>query len=124
MKGHPLPQPLPEPPGIPEPRDIDYPGVIRLEVDARDVERGIFHVCETIPAKPGPMIIIYPEWLPGFHSPQAPIETFAGLELEADGQTIAWRRDTVDIYGFHLLVPEGASSITAKFQYLAPLVES
>lgn len=120
----PLPQPLPQPPPIEEPRDIDYPGVLHLEVDATDVARRIFSVRETLPVPPGRLTLLYPKWLPGYHSPQAPIELFAGLTLEANGRRLAWERHPVEPNAFHLEIPEGVSEITARFQFLSPTSEA
>ena len=81
-RGAPLPYPLPEPPGVPEPRDEPYPGVMTLQVDVTDVERRIFRVRQTIPVShPDHATLIFPKWLPGFHAPQAPIELFATMLL-------------------------------------------
>ena len=44
-----LAQPAPDAPALPPPVDAPYPGIIGLEVDARDVERTIFRVRETVP---------------------------------------------------------------------------
>ena len=61
------------PPPIAAPRDIAYPGQIRLQVDVSDVTRRIDQVRETIPVSgPGPMVLLYPKWLPGNHSPERP----------------------------------------------------
>jgi len=38
---------------------------IRLRVDATDAPRRVIHVQMTMPAKPGPMTLLYPEWIPG-----------------------------------------------------------
>ena len=43
------PSPAPMPPEIPAPKDIAYPGTIKLAVDATDTTRGIFRIHETIP---------------------------------------------------------------------------
>lgn len=105
---------------IPEARDIPYPGTMRLEVDARGTAQGIFRVTQTIPvAKAGPLTLLYPEWLPGNHAPRGEIEKLAGLEFTANGQVLEWVRDAVDVYAFHLNVPEGVSEITARFQFVS-----
>jgi len=116
----PLPQPLPSPEAIVEPSDVAYPGVICLEVDATDIERRIFKAHQTIPVSAGPMVLLYPQWLPGYHSPVAPIELFAGLEIEAGGKPLKWRRHETDVHAFHLEVPEGIGEIQARFQFLSP----
>ena len=57
-------------PPIPAVRDVAYPGVIRLDVDATNLSQHIFDVTETIPvAQTGPMTLFFPEWLPGNHGP-------------------------------------------------------
>jgi predicted metalloprotease with PDZ domain len=120
----PLPQPLPQPAPIEEPRDVDYPGVVRIEVDATDIARRIFSVREVIPVRPGPLTLLYPKWLPGYHSPQAPIELLAGLTIEADGERLEWTRHPVEVSAFGCDVPDGVHEITAEFQFLSPTAES
>src|SRR3984893_14325283 len=62
----PGPQPLPMPAPIAAPKDTPYPAIIRLNVDATDIERHIFGVRETIPVRAGePVVILSPQWLPG-----------------------------------------------------------
>jgi Peptidase M61 N-terminal domain len=64
------PQPLPMPAQIVAPEDRPYPGTIRLSVDATDIERHIVSVREVIPVRGGePIVLLYPRWLPGNHSP-------------------------------------------------------
>jgi len=110
---------------IPEPQDAPYPGIMQLHVDATDVERGIFRVRQTMPApETGPLILLYPKWLPGFHSPQAPIELFAGLQISADARQLGWRRHPVTVNAFHIDVPEGTMSIEVAFQFLSPTESS
>src|SRR5262249_20715994 len=40
--------------------------------------------------------------------------------ITAGGRSLAWRRDPVDVFAFHIDVPAGTSSIEAQYQYLAP----
>ena len=69
------PQPYPMPPVIAAPRDVAYPGTIRLEVDATDTARRIFSVNQTLPvAQAGKMTLLYPQWIPGNHAPRGQIE--------------------------------------------------
>ncbi len=115
------PQPLPMPPAIAAPRDIAYPGTLRLEVDATDVERRIFRVRESIPlAGPGPQTILYPQWVPGGHSPRNALYNVAGLVFRANGQVIPWTRDPVQVFAFHITPPAGASSVEVEFQFVTP----
>jgi predicted metalloprotease with PDZ domain len=102
------------------PQDVAFDGTIKVVVDATDLDRRIFRVKETIPAKPGPMTVLFPQWLPGHHSPSGPIDQFAGLVVKANGQRVEWTRDVYDVYAFHFDVPAGASSVDLEFQQLTP----
>jgi len=115
------PQPTPMPPAVPAPRDIAYPGVIKLEVDATDVVRRIFRVRQTIPlAGSGPVTILYPQWVPGGHSPRNAIYNVAGVVFRAGGKVVPWRRDPVNVFAFHLTPPAGAASLDVEFQFVTP----
>jgi predicted metalloprotease with PDZ domain len=115
------PQAQPIVDSIPPARDVAWPGVIALSVDASDNTRGIFRVVETIPvAAPGPLVLLYPKWLPGHHTDNGPISELAGITFQAGGRLLPWRRDPVDVFALHIDVPEGASSVEAQFQFLAP----
>ena len=110
---------------IPAPQDIAFPGTMMLEVDARDHDQGIFRVTQTIPVTgAGRLTLLYPEWLPGNHAPRGEIEKLAGLEFSAGGQKLAWVRDNVDVYAFHVTVPDGISELTAKFQFVSATMDS
>ncbi len=61
--------------------------------------------------KPGPLTLVYPEWIPGNHRPAGPIANVTGIKMEAGGQTLAWQRDPVDMYAFHVDVPAGANEL-------------
>ena len=115
------PPPTPVVNTIPQPRDIAYPGTIRLEVDATDISRAIFKVRETIPVGgSGRLTLLLPQWLPGHHGPDGQIDKIAGLEVFANGRKIAWARDPVDVYAYHIAVPAGAREVEARFDFLSP----
>ncbi|HEX7770629.1 MAG TPA: peptidase M61, partial [Dokdonella sp.] len=97
-----------------------YPGTLKLDVDARDIERRIVRVREEIPVVAGPLTLLYPQWLPGKHAPRGQIDKLAGLSLSADGRALAWRRDPLDVHAFHLDVPPGVDRVLAEFEYLSP----
>jgi predicted metalloprotease with PDZ domain len=106
---------------VPEPEDVAFPGRITLHVDARDVTRRIFRVRETIPVPaPGVFTLLFPEWLPGYHAPQAPIELFAGLTVRGGGETLSWKRHSTKVHAFHVDVPEGVDEVEVCFQFLSP----
>ena len=97
---------------------------IQLELDISDAPRKILHAHLTIPVQPGPLTLAYPQWIPGEHGPTGPIDNFAGLVFSANGQTIPWRRDAVNMFTFHLTVPAGVTSIEAKADFLATAAPS
>ncbi|HUH55165.1 MAG TPA: M61 family peptidase, partial [Rhodanobacter sp.] len=82
---------------VPPPRDVPFEGAVQIDVDATDVAHRIFRVHEVIPAQPGPLTLLYPQWLPGNHSPTGPIDKLAGLVVTANGKTLPWKRDTVNV---------------------------
>ncbi len=92
---------------------------IRLQVDATDVTRRLYHVHMTLPVQPGAMTLLYPQWIPGEHSPTGPITDLVGMKIEAGSQTIPWERDSVNVYAFHLTVPAGATSLEVAFDFIA-----
>ncbi len=114
------PQPVPLPPPIVAPADTPYPGTISLMVDLTNVNDRVLNVHETVPVQGGEITLLYPEWLPGTHSPSNPIANLAGLVMTANGQRVPWVRDRVNMYAFHIDVPQGATSLDVTFQYLAP----
>ncbi len=114
------PMPLPMPAEIAAPRDIPYPGALRLDVDAADVGRHIFNVRETISVQGGqPLTLLYPKWLPGHHSPVGRIDALAGLIIKAGGARLEWKRDPVDVFAFHVEVPAGVAALDIEFQFLS-----
>ncbi|HTW86012.1 MAG TPA: PDZ domain-containing protein [Candidatus Sulfotelmatobacter sp.] len=92
---------------------------ITLHVDASRAVQGLLAMHETIPVSPGALTLMYPRWIPGEHSPSGPIPNLAGIQIHAGTQTLAWTRDPVDLYAFHLDVPSGTTSLSVDFLYLA-----
>ncbi|BDU19606.1 M61 family peptidase [Dyella sp. GSA-30] len=105
---------------VPAPQNVPYQGTLKINVDATDIGRRIFRVHETIPAQAGALTLLYPQWLPGNHSPTGPIDKFAGLKVTANGKVLPWVRDPLNVYAFHVDVPQGASSVEVDFQFLSP----
>jgi predicted metalloprotease with PDZ domain len=92
-----------------------------LDVDAREAPRKIFHARMMLPVSPGPLTLLYPKWIPGEHSPTGPIVDLAGLRIMAGQKTIAWRRDTADMYAFHCEIPADVKEIQVELDYLSPI---
>ena len=99
--------------------DVDR-SVIELKVDAHEAPRRLFHAKLTIPARPGPMTLVYPKWIQGEHGPNGPINDLTGLKITAGDKSIPWRRDDVDLYAFHITVPAEADAIEVSLDYLGP----
>ncbi|MGE5276010.1 MAG: M61 family metallopeptidase [Acidobacteriota bacterium] len=96
------------------------PAPVALEVDAREAPRRLLHARLRIPAQPGPMTLLYPQWLPGEHGPTGPIADLAGLRFTSGGRTLAWARDPVDLYAFRIVVPPGADAVEVSLDLLSP----
>jgi predicted metalloprotease with PDZ domain len=93
---------------------------VTLDVDATQTPEKILHVRETIPVKPGAVTIYYPKWIPGTHSAAGSISTVTGLHFYAGGKEVAWHRDLVDVFTFHLDVPAGVTALEARFDEIEP----
>ncbi len=101
------------------PRDVPFAGTLKIDVDATDLPHRIFRVRTTIPATPGPLTLLYPQWIPGNHSPTGPIDKLAGLVIKANGKVLPWTRDQFDVYAFKIEVPAGVTEIVAEYQFLS-----
>ena len=86
---------------------------IQIVADLTDAPRRLFHADVDLPVAPGPVTLITPQWIPGHHMPSGPVAEIAGVVFTANGQTLAWRRDDVDLYEFHLTIPQGVTSLHA-----------
>src|SRR5580692_5790065 len=103
-------QPVPMSLNIPAPRDVPYPGVLKLSVDATDVAHHVFKVHESLPVStPGDLVLLFPEWIPGTHAPEGDVSSFAGLSVHSGGSTLPWTRDPLNVYAFHVQVPKGVT---------------
>jgi len=113
--------PVPLPASVPAPVDKPYAGTISLSVDLTNVNDRVLNVRERIPVSVGEITLLYPQWLPGTHSPSNPVENMAGLVVTADGQRVSWVRDRVNVWAFHIEAPKRPTTLELTFQYLAPL---
>ena len=110
------PQPVPMVDTIPAAADIPYPGTMTLDIDATDTRRGIFTIARDDPGRQaGPMVLLFPKWLPGNHSPRSQIDKLVGLHHHAPAASRSpWTRDPVDVFAFHLDVPAGAKTLEMR----------
>ncbi len=93
---------------------------ITLRVDATNVASNVYHAHLTMPATPGPMTLYYPKWIPGEHGPTGPINGLTGLKISANGKSVPWLRDAVDMFAFQIEVPADAMSLDIDLDFLAP----
>ena len=97
---------------------------IQITADLTEAPRKLFHAEIDIPVNSGPLTLITPKWIPGHHSPNGPVGDITGVVFTANGKTLAWRRDDVDLYEFHLTVPGGVSSLHAHLDCISTGVTS
>ena len=86
---------------------------IEITADLSDAPRKLYHADIELPVSPGPLALITPEWIPGTHMPAGPAQDITGVVFTADGKTLPWRRDDVNLYEFHLTVPAGVNRLHA-----------
>jgi predicted metalloprotease with PDZ domain len=112
---------------VPDAADTPYPGgTIGLQIDATDIQRGVYRVVETIPVALGTrrLTVLFPQWLPGTHGPRGPLNQLADLRFEANGKPLTWTRDPLEVHAFHVDLPEGAREVVARFVNTSPLQTS
>lgn len=90
----------------------------RIKIDGRDWARGILHAQLAIPVSAGPLTLYFPKWIPGCHRPEGKIVDLAGLVMRANGQRVAWSRDTLDNFVFHCDIPAGAATLDVQLDAL------
>jgi predicted metalloprotease with PDZ domain len=93
---------------------------VKVKIDATGAARRLFHVQMSMPVKAGPMTLLYPEWIPGEHGPTGPIANLVGLKMQSGGQPLPWKRDSDNMYAFHLEIPTGASTLDVAFDFISP----
>lgn len=84
---------------------------IHIAADLTDAPRKFFHAEMDLPVHAGPLALTEAEWIPGHHAPKSVDNDIAGLAFTANGQTLAWQRDDVDLYQFHLTIPAGVTTL-------------
>ena len=92
---------------------------ITITVDATDAPRKMLHADLVIPVQPGDLTLVYAKWIPGEHEASGPIDDLAGIVIKANGQTLPWVRDSVDMFKLHVLVPQGVTELRVHDDFLA-----
>jgi predicted metalloprotease with PDZ domain len=105
---------------IEAPKDRAFPGAIKLDVDDSDFGRRIIHVHETLNGVGREPVLLYPQWLPGTHAPEGPIDRLAGIKITAQGKPVAWTRDPANVYALRVHPASAAGSLDIDFDYLSP----
>ena len=103
----------------------EKPSTIVLEVDATTISRKILSARESFPVA-SPLAhtidLVYPKWIPGNHAPTGPIADLVNLRFTADGKSVAWVRDPVDMFRFHIPVPAGTTLLVADYSLVGAYV--
>jgi len=89
----------------------------RIELDATQAPSGLLHSHLSFPASPGILTLAYPKWIPGEHSPGGPLSQVVRLAFSANGKPLVWHRDDLDIFVFHVEVPEGVTEVHADLDF-------
>jgi predicted metalloprotease with PDZ domain len=86
---------------------------IQITANLTDAPRKLYHAEVDLPVTEGPLTLTTPRWIPGNHRPTGPVDDITGVVFTANGQTLPWRRDDVDLYEFHIDIPKGVTSLHA-----------
>jgi predicted metalloprotease with PDZ domain len=86
---------------------------IQITADLSDAPRKLYHAEVDLPVTAGPLTLTTPKWIPGTHRSWANVSDITGVVFTANGQPLAWRRDDVDMFAFHVTVPAGVSTLHA-----------
>lgn len=86
---------------------------IHIVADLTDAPRKLYHADVDLPVTPGEVTLITPEWIPGNHRPTGPVSDITGVVFTANGKTLPWQRDDTDLYEFHVIVPQGVTTLHA-----------
>ena len=91
---------------------------IEITADLTDAPRKLFHADLDIPVSAGTLALVSPEWIPGHHMPGGPAGV-TSVVFTANGKTLDWRRDDVDMYEYHLTIPAGVTALHAHVESIA-----
>jgi predicted metalloprotease with PDZ domain len=93
---------------------------IQITADLSEASRKIYHAEIDIPVKAGPVTLITPQWIPGTHRPTPIVDSITGVVFTANGETLTWRRDNVDMFEYHLTIPKGVTTLHAHLDLINP----
>jgi predicted metalloprotease with PDZ domain len=93
---------------------------LSLRVDATDIRRKLIHAELQVPVKPGNITLVYPKWIPGNHSPSGPLNNVVWMKFSAGEHMVSWTRDPVDMFAFHIRVPDGTQTLNVALDSVLP----
>jgi predicted metalloprotease with PDZ domain len=93
---------------------------IKITADLSEAPRRLYHAEIDIPVKAGPIVLTTPKWIPGNHRPTGPVDDITGVVFTANGETLKWSRDDVDLYEFHLTIPKGVTNVHVHLDSIVP----
>ncbi len=110
----------------PAPHDVEFPGLIEIDVDLTDLDQRVIRTTQRIPFGGGPITLLYPRWLPGNHAPTGPIEALAGLAIHAqdargERRRVPWRRHPLNSYAFEVDAPTDTTALEIALQFATAL---
>lgn len=92
-----------------------------ISVDASDSARRLFHSDLSIPVHAGPLTLVYPRWgIPTYEFPVTVLDNIVRLKMSANGRPVEWKRDTVNMFAFHIVVPEDATLLHVAMDVVVP----
>ncbi len=89
---------------------------LTVRIDARDIAGRHLRTHESLAVKPGPLVLVYPKWIPAEHAPAGPLDSIIGLEIVANGQRLAWKRDPYEMYALSVTVPSGVKQLEISLE--------
>lgn len=97
------------------------PEPMSLYVDASDAPRRLLHSQFSLAVSPGKLTLVYPRWgIPTYEAPAATVDNIVGLRIKAGARRIDWARDPVDMFAFHLTIPDHTNTLEVSMDVVAP----
>ncbi|MBS0419932.1 MAG: M61 family metallopeptidase [Proteobacteria bacterium] len=99
---------------------------LEVSVDATDVRHRIMTVHESFDvSEPNrPLILDYPQWIPGDHAPTGAFERIGDLVVRVDGEVVRWVRDPDNLFAVHIPTTRASKHVELQFVYLSADTES
>ncbi len=90
-----------------------------LNVDVRELPRGLLHTHEELGSAGGDLALVFPKWIPGAHAPAGRIDNLVGLRFASAGEVLHWDRDEADPYRLIVHCPKGPLQLGIDLTYIA-----